>query len=133
MSVKNISIKLKYIIYAPPDKVFEALTDTAVLSKWGGNGKVSLKEDGAIEMFDGWVKGKVLEFKPAKKLSYTWKPAEWDKKIPESIVEYILKEHQAGTEVILEHKDFPSQEEASKHKDGWVDYVFEPLNDYFTS
>ncbi len=130
---KTFSIKLNYVVYAEPDKVFEALTNSSILKKWGGNGKVSDKVDGNIEMFDAWVKGKTLIYQPGKKLSYTWKPSEWDKKAEPSVVTYTLQKHKAGTEINLEHIDLPSVEEAAKHKDGWMDYVFEPLNEYFTS
>ncbi|HKR04637.1 MAG TPA: SRPBCC domain-containing protein [Bacteroidia bacterium] len=134
MSEKKFSLKLKYIVYASPDKVFEALTKSSIINKWSDSkGIVSEKTGGKFELFDGWVKGEVLIYKPGKKLSYTWKPAEWDKKTPPSIVIYSFNEHEAGTEIILEHKDFPSAEETAKHKDGWIDFVFEPLNDYFTS
>lgn len=134
MSNKTFSFKMKYIIYASPDKVFEALTRPSVISKWSeGKGIVSHEIQGNFEMFDGWVKGKVIEFKPGKKLSYSWKPSEWDKKLPPSIVKYTFHEHKAGTEIILEHTDFPDKEKAEKHETGWVDYVFEPLNDFFTS
>jgi hypothetical protein len=50
-----------------------------------------------------------------------------------SIVKYTFKQHAAGTEVLLEHTQLPNAEEADKHNSGWIDYVFEPLNDYFTS
>jgi len=134
MSEKKFSLNLKYVIYASPEKVFEALTESSVISKWSeSKGKVSEKIGGEFELFDGWVKGEVLVYKPAKKLSYSWKPAEWDKKTLPSIVLYTFNVHSAGTEIILEHTGFPSAEEAAKHKDGWIDYVFEPLNDYFTS
>ena len=134
MSEKNFSIKLKYVIYAPPSKVFEALTKSSTISKWSGqSGKVSPEKNGAFELFDGWVKGEVKEFNPAKKLSYTWKPAEWDKKTTPSLVTYVFKEHKAGTEIFLEHSGFPNKEESEKHESGWIDYVFEPLNDYFVS
>jgi uncharacterized protein YndB with AHSA1/START domain len=133
MNPKTFSIKLKYVIYASPEKVFEALTKSSVINKWsGGTGKVSDKIDGDVEMFDGWVKGKVILFKPGKKLSYTWKPSEWDKKTLPSLVTYTLSDHKAGTEILLEHTGFPTAEEAQKHKDGWINFVFEPLNDYFT-
>jgi uncharacterized protein YndB with AHSA1/START domain len=134
MAEKKFSLKLNYIVYSTPDKVFEALTKSSIINKWSGsNGKVSDKTGGAIEMFDGWVKGEVLIYKPAKKLSYTWKPSEWDKKTPPSVVVFTFNEHKAGTEVIIEHNNFPSAEEMAKHKDGWIDFVFEPLNDYFTT
>jgi uncharacterized protein YndB with AHSA1/START domain len=134
MTTKKFSLKLKYVVYASPDKVFEALTEPSIISKWSGSkGKVSEKVGGEFELFDGWVKGEVLIYKPGKKLSYSWKPSEWDKKTPASIVTCSFSEHKAGTEITLEHTNFPSGEEAAKHKDGWIDYIFEPLNDYFTT
>ena len=133
-SPKKFSISLSYLVYAPPEKVFDALTNEGIIGQWcDGGGKVEHDIDGEVELFDGWVKGKVVSFdKRKKKLSYTWKPAEWDKKTAPSLVEYELKSHAVGTEVLLEHSGFPSREEADKHLNGWTDYVFEPLNDYFT-
>jgi uncharacterized protein YndB with AHSA1/START domain len=134
MPAKKFSLKLTYIIYASPEKVFEALTDSAIIKKWSGeSGKVSGEKGGPFELFGGWVKGEVLIYKPGKQLSYSWKPSEWDKKTAPSIVNYIFNAHKAGTEIILEHSGFPSAEESAKHHDGWIDFVFEPLNDFFTS
>lgn len=131
---KSYSVKLNYVVYATPLRVFDALTQSIQIEKWsGGKGKVELKPGGDMELFDGWVKGKVLNFKPAKSLSYTWKPNDWDKKAIYSTVEFSFHDHKAGTEIVLEHYDFPNEEEASKHKEGWIDYVFEPLNEMFTS
>jgi len=131
---KDFSIRASYIVYASPDKVFEALTDSGIIASWsGGLAVVEPKAGGRVELFDGWITGEVLVYKPGKELSYTWKPSEWNKKIPASIVNYKLREHGAGTEIILTHTELPSQEEAEKHREGWVDYVFDPMNDFFTS
>ena len=131
---RNFAVSVSYVIYATPDKVFDALTNEGIIGQWcDGGGKVAHEVDGDIELFDGWVKGKVVTFdKKKKKLSYTWKPKEWDKKTAPSLVEYTFKTHAAGTEVTVEHSGFPSKEEADNHLRGWTDYVFEPLNDYFT-
>jgi uncharacterized protein YndB with AHSA1/START domain len=131
---KDFSLRTTYIVYASPDKVFEALTDSGIVAAWGGGiGLVEPKAGGKFEFFDGWIKGEVLIYKPGKELSYTWKPSEWEKKIPASVVNYKFRPHKAGTEVILTHTELPSQEEADKHKEGWIDYVFDPINDFFTS
>jgi uncharacterized protein YndB with AHSA1/START domain len=131
---RNISIKIKHLIYSSPEEVFDALTDSAKIKKWsGGKARVELKKSGAFEMFDGWVKGEVLEFEKAKHLSYTWKGAEWGKKAAPSVVAFKFIAHKAGTEISLEHSGFPNEEEAKKHYDGWINYVFDPLNDFFTS
>ncbi len=131
---KNFAIKTTYVVYASPEKVFEALTDPGIISSWGGGlAIVENKIDGKFELFDGWVKGEVKEYDPGKELSYTWKPEEWAKKVSPSLVNYKFKVHPAGTEVILEHTGLPSQEETDKHTSGWMDFIFEPLNEYFTS
>lgn len=130
----GFSLEMNYVVYASPEKVFEALTDTGIIAAWGGGiAVVENKSGGKFELFDGWASGEVLVYKPGKELSYTWRVSEWDKKTPASVVTFLLKAHPAGTEIILKHKEFPSQEEATKHKDGWVDFVFDPLNEYFTA
>ena len=130
----GFSIKKSFVVYSTPEKVFEALTDTAIIAAWSGEiGIVENKPGGKFELFDGWAKGEVISYKPGKELSYTWKASEWSKNTQPSIVKYTFKEHAAGTEVFLEHNQLPSAEEADKHTDGWIDFVFEPLNDYFTS
>jgi uncharacterized protein YndB with AHSA1/START domain len=136
-SAKNthgFSITMSYIIYGSPAKVFDALTQEGIIGQWcDGGGKVEPVVDGEVHLFGDWVKGRVTVFdKKGKMLAYTWKPAEWDKKTPASLVAFKLMPHAAGTEIFLEHTGLPSQTEADKHHTGWIDYFFEPLNDYFT-
>lgn len=130
---KDFSIRTAYIVYAQPEKVFEALTDPGIIAAWGGGFSiVEHEEGGRFELFDGWAFGEVITFSPGKELSFTWKVKEWDRKTPASRVRYLFKAHPAGTEVVLSHTELPTQEEADKHAMGWVDYVFDPLNEYFT-
>jgi len=126
------TLEVKYIIYAEPEKVFDAVTQEAKLGEWcEGGGKVEPFEGGEVELFDGWVKGEVLHFNKLKReLSYTWKPSEWGMKKDPSIVEFSFDKNPAGTLVKVKHFNFPDQAESDKHRTGWVDYFFEPLNDH---
>lgn len=127
------TFKTTFVVYASPDEVFEALTDPGIIAAWGGGlSVIEPKVGGHFELFDGWVKGEVTHFVAGKELGYTWKPAEWDKRTKPSAVHMRLMPHAAGTDVVLAHTNFPSQEEADKHGNGWIDYVFDPMNDYFT-
>jgi uncharacterized protein YndB with AHSA1/START domain len=129
----EFTFKTTYVVYAAPDAVFEALTDPGIIGAWGGG--LSVIEEtvgGHFEMFDGWVKGEITVFEEGKELGYTWKPEEWDKRTKASEVHMKFMPHPAGTDIVLTHTKFPSQEEADKHGNGWIDYVFDPLNDYFT-
>ena len=130
---KDYSIRTTYVVYASPDKVFEALTDPGIIAAWGGGFSIVEQEEGGrFELFDGWASGKVICFNPGKELSYSWKVKEWDKKTPHSVVRYLFKPHPAGTEIVLTHTELPSQEEADTYAMGWVDKVLDPLNEYFT-
>jgi uncharacterized protein YndB with AHSA1/START domain len=131
MSAK-FNYKTTYVVYASPTEVFEAFTDSGIIAAWGGGlSVVEAKVGGHFELFDGWVKGEVTAFVPNKELGYTWKPEEWDRRTQPSKVHFRFMEHPAGTDVVLEHTDFPSVEEADKHGEGWVNYVLDPMNDYF--
>ena len=128
----DFNYKTTYVVYATPEEVFEALTDPGIIGAWGGGMSViEEKVGGHFELFDGWVKGEITHFKSGKELGYTWKPAEWDKRTRASNVHMKLMPHPAGTDIVLTHTGFPSQEEADKHGNGWIDYVLDPMNDYF--
>ncbi len=131
---KKDEINLRYIIYGSPLDVFKALTDEEEIRKWSkAQGKLSQESGGVFEWFDGWVKGEVLEVKAPSLLIFTWKPSEWDKNTSFSQVKLEINRHQAGSLVGVNHTGFPNETELEKHEAGWIDYVFEPLNEYFTT
>ncbi len=126
------SIEMTFHVNAAPDEVFELLTDQEKVALWGG-GKalVEPKVGGKFEMFDGWVKGEVLDFVPGKSLSYTWRPDDFKKEWEDSVVSYVLSPAtDGGTEVKLEHHKLPNLKETKNHESGWEDYVFGPINEF---
>lgn len=127
------SFKTTFVVYASPEHVFEAFTDPGIIGAWGGGlSVVELMEGGRFEWFDGAVTGRIISFVPARELSFTWKPAEWPKQSAPSTVQLFFKTHPAGTAVVLNHTNLPPEEDPEKHGNGWVDLVFDPINDYFT-
>jgi uncharacterized protein YndB with AHSA1/START domain len=132
--MKLSSFKLTVSIAAKPKDVFAALTEAKQIAQWSGQkGKVSPKAGGKFEMFDGWVKGKVLEFKPGKSLVYTWLPGDWPAYAEESVVKFTFALSGKGTKIILEHSNFPNATEKKNHRSGWKEFVFDPLKRYFSS
>ena len=129
---KLFSFELHYVLYNSPKKVYEALTDASIVKKWSGSkAKIELKPKGTFELFDSWAQGNVIAFEKDKSFSFTWKVTEWNKKALPSTVAITLQKHEAGTRLILEHNDLPTAEESDKHKQGWIAYVFDPINDFF--
>lgn len=95
-----------------------------------GKGKVEARVGGKFELFDGWVKGRVVEFRPGKLLVCTGRPSEWPDEWEDSVVKYTLSAASSGTKVSLEHSGLPSDEEYKNHKEGWHEYVFDPLKEF---
>ena len=122
------------MIPAKPAEVFAALTDSKQIATWcGQKGSVSTKVGGKFEMFDGWVKGKVLESKPGKSLTHTWNPSDWPVVEQESLVKYTFTPSGKGTKVVLEHSNFPNEKEKNNTRSGWKEFVFDPLRSYFST
>ena len=126
-------ISLKFILYAKPEQVFKTLTEPALIEKWSNaKGELQPKKDGKFTWFDDWAVGTVITAVPNESITFTWKSGEWAKNIKDSMVSIQLSGHKAGTEILLNHANLPSAEELKKHKNGWIDYVLDPLNDYFS-
>ena len=113
-------ISLKFVLYAKPEQVFNALSQPALIEKWShSKGELQTKTKGTFTWFDDWAVGTVLAVEQNKSITFTWKSGEWAKKTKESVVTVQLKEHEAGTEMLLNHADLPSEKELKKHKNGW--------------
>lgn len=133
MVKKTPSFTLIHTFRATPAEVFNTLTNSKSLAEWSGEGSVSKKLGGPFNMFDGWVEGKILTYKPGKELAYTWKTTEWPKEWAASEVRYEFTSVKTGTKVTLTHTNLPNAKEAKNHKTGWTEHVFEPLEKFLTS
>lgn len=128
--MQKISFSVSSIFAATCEEVFDALTNPKKLIQWQGKGFISHEIGGEISLFDGWVKGMVLDFKPGESFAYTWRPEEWLKDWEDSEVRFTFSPLKKGTKVTVTHSKLPNATEAKEHKLGWSEYVFEPLKEY---
>ena len=123
-------LKLDFLLSGKPARAMQLLTDPALIRKWSGeDGIAEPKEGGKFEMFDGWVTGEVVKATD-NELVVTWLPGDWAEGVKPSKVHFLLKPHEAGTQVILEHTGLPDEKERDSHKTGWADYYFDPMEDF---
>jgi len=117
-----------YILSAPPEEVFIALTNPATIQLWTGEPAIMSTEPGSeFSLWEGSIEGKNLEFEPGKKIVQQWYFG--DQEEP-SIVTIKLHEHKQGTSVELRHTNIPD-EDYDDIVEGWNDVYFYSLMDFY--
>lgn len=120
-------------IAAPPDRVFQAITDPRQMLQWWGQKGMyrTTKFDADLRVHGKWmsagvgeasgdyqVGGEYLEVDPPRLLVYTWK-ATWTGDL-ETTVRWELEAHNGGTLVKIRHTGFAGKAEAAtSHGQGW--------------
>lgn len=120
--------KKYYIIAAPPEEVYLALTLEATIQLWTGD-KVEMTAEPGTEfsLWDGSIVGKNLEFEAGKKIVQQWYFGDQPE---ESIVTIKLHPHDQGTSVELRHTNIPD-EEFDDITDGWNTIYFGSLREFY--
>ncbi|MDX1624840.1 MAG: SRPBCC domain-containing protein [Gemmatimonadota bacterium] len=133
-------------IAAPPEAVFDALTDPDRIVEWWGDEEYYETEEAEVELRVGgrWraagrnsdgspfsVTGEYRDVERPRLLSYTWDPtwAEWEREEP-SLVTISLEPETDGTRLTLVHEGFAGYEkDREDHAEGWP-FVLELLKEH---
>ena len=119
------SISLEFDLHHPPEKVWRALTDPALLAEWllpvigfelEPNAAFTFKTQ-AYPGWDGTVNCRFVEIEPNRKLSYTWSVPFLD-----TVVTFTLTPTASGTRLSLVQSGFqPTQKrEFGGARYGWT-------------
>lgn len=120
--------KKYYLISAPPEEVYLALTFAPTIQLWTGD-KVEMTAEPETEfsMWDGSIVGKNLEFEINKKIVQQWYFGDQSEA---SIVTIKLHPDPKGTSVELKHTNIP-EEEFDDIVDGWNTVYFASLREFY--
>lgn len=120
--------KKYYTISAPPEDVYNALTNEATIQLWTGEEAVMPLESGAeFSLWEGSICGKNIEFVPGKKIVQEWYFGDQE---PPSIVTIILHAAKNGTSAELRHTNIP-EEDFDNITEGWDQNYFGSLIDFY--
>ncbi|HCM29094.1 MAG TPA: hypothetical protein DIC34_21585 [Treponema sp.] len=86
---------------------------------------------GRFSAWDGYISGIHRELVPGKKIVQAWRTTEFPADAPDSVVEILLEEEGHGTKLILRHSSIPDGQ-GEEYRQGWVDYYFSPMKEYFS-
>ncbi len=122
-------LKKYYIIPAPPEEVYLALTIESTIMLWTGDKALMKAEpDTEFSMWDGSIVGKNIAFEEGKKIVQQWYFGE-NNETP-SIVTIILHAHKQGTSAELRHTNIPD-EDFEDISEGWDHSYFADLIDFY--
>ena len=126
-----LSLEVRRVIRATPDRIFEAWTQPAHLREWWGprdvtcvDAQIDLRVGGryriANQFPDGrieWIVGEFEVITPPRELVYTWR-LESDSQ-PAERVRVRFEPHADGTEVIVLHERILDPRVRDRHREGW--------------
>lgn len=128
--MKN-GFKLSAVIPAPPAEIYKAWLSTKGHTEMtGSSAKVTGKVGGRFSAWDGYIFGRTLELEPNQRIVQAWRTSEFPDMAPDSRVEVYLEKAKGGTKVTLTHTDIPPGQ-VDSYKQGWKDFYFRPMKEYF--
>ena len=117
-----------YILPAPPEEVFKALTFEPTIRLWTGSEVTMPTAIGEeFSMWDGQICGRILGLEEGKQIVQEWFFGELDEP---SVVTIKLHPHKKGTSLELKHTNIPA-EDYDNIVEGWNDIYFEALYDFY--
>ena len=121
--------KKYYLLDAPPEEVYAALTNAATIQLWSGEPAIMEPIAGTeFSLWEDTIVGKNLEFVTGKKIVQQWYFGEQE---PASIVTILLHENKGGTSAELRHTNIPD-EDYDNIVDGWNENYFGSLIEFYS-
>jgi activator of HSP90 ATPase len=120
--------KKYYVVPAPPEEVYLALTLPATIQLWTGEkAEMSTAPGSEFSLWDGSIVGKNIEFEDGKKIVQHWY---FGDQVPDSIVTLKLHSHPAGTSVEVRQTNIPD-DDFEEISDGWTSPYMSSLIDFY--
>lgn len=96
----------------------------------GEKASCSGRVGGKFSVWDGYIWGKNLELEPDSSIVQSWRSTDFAGKDPDSRLEILFGATKKGCTVTLTHSRLPPKQ-ASSCRQGWKDYYFSPMKEYF--
>ena len=106
--VPGDSVRFERTLEALPERVWEYLTDSELLSQWLGAGEIEPKLGGKVFLRSGGpvIRGTVQSYDPPRNLSYSWNVLTLGEEAPvtvEAILSFAMTEEGGKTAIVLTH------------------------------
>lgn len=125
------TITQKVVVSATPGEVYKAFINPRTHAAFTGSRATgSARIGGKFTAWDGYISGVNRSLVPGRKIVQDWRTTEWPEGAADSRIEFTFKAVKGGTEVRMVHSNVPA-EQADSLRQGWVDFYWKPLKQYF--
>ncbi len=125
------SLTISTILPATVKQIYTAwLSSKGHTAMTGSKATCSATVGKTFTAWDGYIEGKNLELGPNKRIVQSWRTSEFPEDAKDSRVEILLEKVKNGTKITLHHTNIPKGQK-QQYKDGWEEYYFSPMKDYF--
>lgn len=130
MKNKFTNFILKTTFQSTPLEIYNTWLDGdlhAVMTGAKATGQAKMGTE--FTAWDGYISGKNVDLDPGKRIVQSCRTTEFMPGDEDSVVEIDLKPLKTGCELILKHSKIPPNQ--SDYKQGWLDFYFKPMSQYF--
>ena len=125
------SFTINQVFPVKAKKLFKAWLSSKMHGQMtGSKAEIEPVVDGKFDIWDGYITGNTIQLVQDEKIVQKWRTTEFPKGAPDSLLTLEFKAHEKGTDLILTHSEIPDGQ-GDQYKQGWIDYYFEPMKDYF--
>lgn len=125
-----MQFELKATFAASPQTIYDTWLDTAGhIQMTGAEAIITPGVGDSFTAWNGYISGKNEKLEPGRTIIQSWRTTEFGDDEPDSRVEITLEPHEEGTLLTLQHSGL--SEAGEQYIQGWEDYYFTPMEEYF--
>jgi activator of HSP90 ATPase len=111
--------------------LFRAWLDSASHTSFtGSEAVIDPSIGGSFTAWEGYISGITLEMDAPNRIVQTWRTTEFADSDADSKLEILFESISNGTRLTLIHTDIPDGQ-GDMYREGWEEYYFKPMLDYF--
>ena len=113
------------------DVLFHAWLDSAEHSAFtGSEAVIDPIVGGSYSAWEGYIWGKTLEMESPTRIVQSWRTTEFSDADSDSNLEVLLEPTSKGTRLTIHHTGIPDGQ-GDMYREGWEEYYFRPMLEYF--
>ena len=126
------SLELTILLPVEPEIIYKAWLDSREHGEFTCvKAEIDPRVGGAYTAWDDYIQGTTLELEPYHRIVQSWRTVDFPPYSPDSRLVVTFDKVPEGTRLTLTHTGIPDGQ-AAGYEQGWMDYYFTPMYEYFT-